>query len=71
MGKTKVKKHAPTLDAQSVWTEYEFHMSTSSEGLKERHRIHAYVSTTVCATCWKGTTEHFVLRFHEQFRQLD
>ena len=47
MGKTIVRKYAPALDAQSVWREYESHMSTSSKGLNERCRLHAYVSTTV------------------------
>ena len=47
MGKTIVRKYAPTLDAQSLWKEFETHMSTSSKGLNERHRLHASVSTTV------------------------
>ena len=46
-------------------------MSTSSKGVNERHRLHAYVSTTVYDRSWKGTTEQFVLHFHEQIRQLD
>ena len=46
-------------------------MSTSSKGLNERHRLHAYVSTTVYDRLWKGTSEQFILYFHEQFRQLD
>ena len=71
MGKTIVRKYAPSLDAQSVWRDFESHMSTSSKGLNERHRLHAYVSTTVYEKSWKGTTEQFVLHFHEQFRQLD
>ena len=33
MGKTIVRKYAPTLDAQSVWRDFETHMSTSSKGL--------------------------------------
>ena len=71
MGKTIVRKHVPTLDAQSVWKEFETHMSTSSKGLNERCRLHAYVSPTVYDRSWKGTTEQCVLHFHEQFRQLD
>ena len=31
MGKTIVRKYAPTLDAQSVWRDFETHMSTSSK----------------------------------------
>ena len=64
MGKTIVRN--PTLDAQSVWKEFETHLSTSSKSLNERHRLHAYVSTTVYDRSWKGTTEQFVLHFHEQ-----
>ena len=71
MGKTIVRKYAPTLDAQAVWKDFETHMPTSSKGLNEMHRLHAYVSTTVYDRSWKGTTEQFVLHFHEQFRQLD
>ena len=71
MGKTIVRKHAPTLDAQSVWSEFESHMSTSSKGLNERHTLHGYVSTTAYDKSWEGTTEQFVLHFHEQFRLLD
>ena len=46
MGKTIVRKHTPTLDAKSVWREFESHMLTSPKGLNERCRLHAYVSTT-------------------------
>ena len=42
MGKTMVRKNAPTFDAQSVWRGFESHMSTSSKGLNERCRLHAY-----------------------------
>ena len=71
MGETIVRKYSPSLDAQSVWRDFEFHMCTSSKGLNERCRLHAYVSTTVYDRSWKGTTEQFVLHFHQQFRQLD
>ena len=71
MGKTIVRKYAPSSDTQSEWTEFESHISTSSKGLNEKHRLHAYVSTTVYDKSWKGTTEPFVIHFHEQFRQLD
>ena len=54
IGKTTVRKYAPNLDAQSVWKEFETHMSTSSKSLNERHRLHAYVSTTVYDWSWKG-----------------
>ena len=60
MSKILVRKYAPTLDAQSVWKDFETHMSTSSKGLNKRHRLHAYVSTTVCDRSWKGTTEHIL-----------
>ena len=71
MGKTIVRKYAPSLDAQSVWRDFESQMSTSSKGLNEKHRLHAHVSTVVHDKSWKGTTEQFVFHFHEQFRQLD
>ena len=33
MGKSIVRKYEPTLAAQSVWRDFETHMSTSSKGL--------------------------------------
>ena len=54
MGKTIVRKYTPSLD---VWRDFEFHMSTSSKGLNEMCRLHAYVSTTTYDRSWKGTTE--------------
>ena len=71
ISRTIVRTYAPSLDAQSVWRDFESHMSTSSKEPNKRHRLHAYVSTTVYDKSWKGTTEQFVLHFHEQFRQLD
>ena len=71
MGKTIVRNNSPSFDAQSVWRAFQSHVGTSSKGLNERCRLHAYVSTTVYDRSWKGTTEQFVLHFHEQFRQLD
>ena len=65
-----ISKYASTLGAQSVWKEFENRMSTSSNGLNEWRRLHASVSTTVYDRSLKGTTEQFVLHFHEQFRQL-
>ena len=47
MGKTILRKYALSLDAQSVQRYFESHLSTSSNRLNERHRLHAYVSTTV------------------------
>ena len=70
MGKTIVRKYAPTLDVQSVWKDFETHMSTSSKGPNERHTLHAYVFTTVYDRSWKGTTEQLVLLFHEQFKTI-
>ena len=40
MGKTMVREYAPTPDVQSVWMEFESHMSTSSKGLTEKCRLH-------------------------------
>ena len=68
MGKTIVRKYAPSLDAQSVWRDFESHMSTSSKGLDEKHRLHAYVSMI---SHGKALLNNSFLHFHEQFRQLD
>ena len=35
MGKTIVREHPPTFDAQSVWKEFESHMSISTKDLNE------------------------------------
>ena len=71
MGKTIVRKHLDNMNAQRVWEEFAIHMTTSSKGKTEKHRLHTYVTTTVLEKSWKGTTEQFILHFNEQFRQLD
>ena len=71
MGKTIVRKHLDNMNAQPVWEEFATHMTTSSKGQAEKHRLHTYVATTVLDKSWKGTTEQFILNFNKQFRQLD
>ena len=71
MGKTIVGRHLTTTDAQSVWRELSEHIRTSSKGVSEKRRLTQYVTNTVLDDNFKGTTEHFVLHFNEQFRQLD
>ena len=71
MGKTIVRKHLDNMNAQRFWEEFATHMTASSKGKAEKHRLHTYVTTTVLDKSWKGTTEQFILHFNEQFRQLD
>ena len=71
MGKTIVRKHIDNMNAQQIWEEFVTHMTTSSRGKDEKHRLHTYVTTPVLDKSWKGTTEQFILHFNEQFRQLD
>ena len=71
MGKTIVRRHLATTDAQSVLKELSEHMRTSSKGASEKRRLTQYVTTTVLDDNFKGTTEQFVLHFNKQFRQLD
>ena len=71
VGKTIVRRHLDTTDAQSVWRELSEHMRISSKGASEKRRLTQYVTNTVLDDNFKGTTEQFVLHFNEQFRQLD
>ena len=71
MGKTIVRKHLASTDAQAVWKELSEHMKTSSKGASEKRRLTQYVTNTVLDDNFKGTTEQFVLHFNEQFRQLE
>ena len=71
MGKTTIRKHLNTTDAQAVWRELKEHMRTSSKGASEKRRLTQYVTYTVLDNNFRGTTEQFVLHFNEQFRQLD
>ena len=68
MGKTIVRIHLTTTDAQSVWRELSEHMRTSSKGASEKRRLTQYVTNTVLDDNFKGTTEQFVLHSNEQFR---
>ena len=71
MGKTIVRRHLATTDAQSVWRELTEHMRRSSKRAAEKRRLTQYISNTVVDDIIKGTTEQFVLHFNEQFRQSD
>ena len=71
MGKTIVRKHLASTDAQAVWKELSEHMKTSSKGASEKRRLTQYVTNTVLDDNFKGTTEQFVLHFNEQFKQLE
>ena len=64
-GKTIVRRHLATTDAQSVWRELSEHMRTSSKGASEKE------DSPNLDDNLKGTTEQFVLHFNEEFRQLD
>ena len=75
MGKTIVRKHLASTDAQAVWKELSEHMRTSSrtssKGASEKRRLTQYVTNTVLDDNFKDTTEQFVLHLSEQFRQLE
>ena len=71
MGKTIVRRHLTTTDAQSVWRELSEHKRTFLQGASEKRRLTEYVTNTVLDDNFKGTTEQFVLHFNEQFRQCD
>ena len=57
MDKTFVRKHCDTMNAELVRRKYEAHMTTSSKGKSERHRLHHYDITSVLDRSWKGATE--------------
>ena len=63
MGKTIVRRHLASTDAQAVWKELSEHMRTSSKGASEKRRLTQYVTNTVLDDNFKGTTEQFVHPF--------
>ena len=71
MGKTIVRRHLATTDAQSVWKELSEHMRTSCKGASEKRRLTQYVTNTVLDYNFKGTIEQFVLHFKSTIKQLD
>ena len=71
MGKTIVRRHLASTDAQAVWKELSEHMRTSSKGASEKRRLTQYVTNTILDDNFIGTNEQFVLHFNEQFRQLE
>ena len=68
MGKTIVRNHMNTTDAQAIWSEFSEHMMTSSKGASEKRRLTQYVTNTVLDDNFKESTEQFVLHFNEQLR---
>ena len=47
MGKTIVRRHLTTTDAQTVWRELSEHMRISSKGASEKRRLSQHVTNTV------------------------
>ena len=54
MGNKLVRKHLDKMNAQCIWEEFATHMTTSSKGKAEKHRLHTYVTTTVLDKSWWG-----------------
>ena len=54
MGKTIVRKHLNTTDAQAVWRELSDHMRTSLKGASEKRRLTQYVTNIVLDDNFKG-----------------
>ena len=71
VGRTKVRKHLKTTDAQAVWKEYSEYMTTASKEASEKRKLTHYVTNTVLDSQFRGTSQQFVLHFNEQFRRLD
>ena len=71
MGRTKVRKHHKTTDAQAVWKEYSEFMTTASKGASEERKLTHYVTNTVPDSQFRGTSQQFLLHFNEQFRRLN
>ena len=71
MGRTKVRKHLKTTDAQAVWKEYSEYMTTASKGASEKRKLTHYVTNTVLDSQFRGASWQFVLHCNEQFRRLD
>ena len=65
MGKTIVRKHLNTTDAQAGWRELSEYMQTSSKGASEKRRLTQYVTNTVPDDKFIGPSEQFVLHFNE------
>ena len=47
MGRTKVRMHLNTTDAQAVWKEDSEYMTTASKGASEKKKLTQYVTNTV------------------------
>ena len=71
MGRTKVRKHFKTTDAQAVWKEYSEYMTTASKGASEKRKLTHYMTNTVLESQFRGTSQQFALHFNNQFRRLD
>ena len=71
MGRTKVRKHLKTTDAQAVWKKYSEYMTAASKGASEKRNLTHYVTITVLDSQFRETSQQFVLHFNEQFRRSD
>ena len=71
MGKTLVRQHLDTLDAQTVYKELCAYHAKSTNAKVNASALLTYITTVRFDTTWRGTAQAFLLHWKNQLRQLD
>lgn len=72
MGKSIVRKHELTGDAQKVYSELSEHHSKSTKARIDSSALLTYITSARLGTGeWKGTTEGFIVHWQEQIRRYE
>ena len=71
MGKTLVRQHLDTLDAQTVYKELCAYHANSTNAKVNASALLTYITTVRFDTTWRGTAQAFLLHWKNQLRQLD
>ena len=71
MGKTIVRKHVHTMDAQTVYKELLQHYQESTAAKQHSSGLLSYVTSTKYNSDWRGTATSFILHWNSQVDQIN
>jgi hypothetical protein len=70
-GKTLVRQHQSTYDAQRIWTNFEKYMNTSTKAQKASSELLSWLTSSKYDGNWKGNTRNYILHWHNRMQQYE
>ncbi len=70
-GKTLIRKHEDTGDAQALWADLVLHMMNSTDAAIRAAQMLKYIANGSMAKGWKGSKRGYILHWLEQLRSWE